>query len=448
LLILRARYKTVVLVALASLALALAVIAQLPVNYKASASLLVDVRSTDPLAAVLSAGNRATQEDIIKSDRVAAKVVRRLRLAEDPALQEEWRAANNSDGTLELWLGRRLQRGLTIAPPRRDSTILTIEFTATDPAFAAAAANAFAQAYVETTVELGVEPSKQFARWFAEQSRAMRENLEKAQARVSQYQQQKGIVVTNERMDLESTKLMDLNTQLSAVQAQMAEARSKLRSSAEVLPEVAQSTVVQGLRTDVARQEARLKVAAGNLGRNHPEYRRMEAELEELKARLRSETQVITSGVSASRAINSDREKELKAAIDAQTRRLLELRSELDRMAILQRDVDAAKSAYDGIARRYMQTNLESQAPLTNVSVLTPAEVPLEPGRRTERYLQLALLASLALGLAAALWLEMVDRRIRCADDLAEMLKMPVIAVVKRGKRPSLARPSAPLALR
>jgi chain length determinant protein EpsF len=359
-------------------------------------------------------------------------------------------ALNDDSAPQKQWPVGRLQGGLSIAQPKRDSTILSIEYPAVDPEFAAAAANAFAQAYVETTVELMVEPSKQYALWFGEQTKSMRENLEKAQLRLSQYQQQKGIVVTDEKVDLETDRLVELTAQLSAVQAQVAESRSKQRSGIDA-PDVAQNSLVQTLRGDVARVEARLKVAAGNLGRNHPEYRSMESELAELKARLEAETRLVTRGFSASRAISSDRERELTAAIEAQKRKLLELRSERDRVAVLQRDLDAAKNAYDGVAKRYSQTSLESKATHTNVSVLTPAAAPLEPNGKTNRYALLAILMSVILGLTAAFGIEKLDRRIRGADDLAEMLQMPVLAVVKRGKRRSgvsVRRRGTPMALR
>src|SRR4051812_14493055 len=222
LLTLLARYRVVLFVFAGTLAIGLLGLEQLPLRYSASASLLIDTRTSDPISAMLAAGNRATQEDIIKSDRVAIKVVRILGLDKNSALLRDWQEATEGKGSPELWLATRLTRGLTVAPPRRDSTILTIEYASEDPAFAAAAANAFAQAYVETTIELRVEPTRQNARWFSEQSNAMRENLEKAQARLSQYQQQKGIAtVGDEKADVEASRLAELNTQLTVLQAQV-----------------------------------------------------------------------------------------------------------------------------------------------------------------------------------------------------------------------------------
>jgi len=431
LLILRARYKVALLILLASLGIALPLIEHLPRQFTAGASLVIDIRSPDPITAMLRPSNMATQEDIIKSDRVAQRVVRLLKLEDNPTAREQWREVTGGKGRLEAWLMELLQKRLTVTPPRRDSNILTIEYTAADPAFAAAVANAFAQAYMEVSVELKVEPARRYAQWFSEQGRLQRENLERAQARLSEFQQRRGIVATEERFDTESAKLGELTAQLTVLQAQTVDAKTKQRSGADTLPELLQNPLLSGLRMEINRQEARLKDAAGNLGRNHPRYRAMESELKEMKARLEAETQHVLKGYRTSTSIGTEKEGELKLAIEAQKKKLLQMRSERDQLAVLQRDVDAAKNAYDAVSNRYTQASLESQATHTNVYLLTPATEPLEPSSpKVLRLSIIALLLGLGAGMGAALGLELIDRRVRSAEDLAQMLQLPVLSVV------------------
>jgi chain length determinant protein EpsF len=385
-----------------------------------------------------TARDKATQEDIIKSDRVTQKVIKTLGLDHDAALQEQWQKATDGKGKFEGWLAARLHRKLSINPTRRDGNIISIEYKAPNPAMAAAVANTFAQAYVEAMAEMKVEPLKQFARSFGEQGRTLRENLERAHARLSEFQQQKGIVVRDETLDAETAKLNELTSRLTAIQAQTVDARSKQRSGsdAEALPEVLANTLIQGLRSDIVRLEAKMKDASGNLGRNHPQYRSMEAELAELKARLEAETRHVVSGFSAARSVGTEKEKELQAAIEAQRGKLLALRSERDELGALQRDVDLAKYAYTEAERRSAQTTLESGAIQTNAFVLRPAVAPLEPSSPKILLNTLeAILGGTLLGLGAAYLLEMRDRRVRCVDDLAELVQMPVIGVIQRSKK-------------
>jgi chain length determinant protein EpsF len=444
LLALRARYKIALAVMLLTIAVGIPVVQHLPKQYTATTSLVVDVRSPDPIASIMMPSNMATQEDIIKSDRVARKVVKLLRLDENPTVQAQWRGATGGRGTLDVWLAELLQKRLVVAPFRRDSNIITIEYSAADPAFAASVANGFAQAYMETAVELKVDPAKQYARWFGEQGKALRENVEKAQARLSEYQQKKGIVARDESLDTETARLAQLTEQLTALQAETTGARSRQRvSSAGTLPEVMQSAVVQGLRSDIARQEARLKEMRVNLGSNHPQILRLQSEIQELKARLEAETRHVASSFSTTNSVGRDREKELLGAIEAQKKKLLALRSERDELAVLQRDVDAAKNAYEAVARRYTQTSLESQATQTNVFLLTPAVEPLEPSSpKVPKFTLMVVILGAALGFGAALGLELIDRRVRSVEDLAEMLQLPVLVVIPRMpvRRSAMAR--------
>jgi chain length determinant protein EpsF len=451
LLILRARYKVALMLLLVIVGSALPVIEHLPRQYTAAVSLVIDIRSPDPISAMLRPSNMATQEDIIRSDRVAQHVVKLLKLEENPTARDQWREITGGKGRLEAWLMELLQKKLAVTPPRRDSNILTIEYTAADAQFAAAVANAFAQAYMEVAVELKVEPAKRYALWFSEQGKQQRENLERAQARLSEFQQRRGIVATDERMDTEAARLGELTGQLTVLQAQTGDSRAKQRSGADTLPEVLQNSVIAGLRTEINRQEARLRDASGNLGKNHPRYRAMELELAEMKARLEAETRHVLKGYRTSTSVGTEKENELKASIEAQKKKILRMRSERDQLAVLQRDVDAAKNAYDAVANRYTQVNLESQATQTNVYLLTPAVEPLEPSSpKVPRLVLMAVLLGVAAGLGAAFGLEFVDRRVRSADDLAQMLHLPVLTTVPalpRRRRRSLRfwrRPALP----
>ena len=326
----------------------------------------------------------------------------------------------------------RLKRGLS-AQPSRDSTIISISFTAADPVFAATVANAFAQAYIDATIELKVEPARQYARWFGEQGKVLRENLEKAQARISAFQQEKGIVVREEQMDSETARLNGLYQQLTLVQGQMAGVQSRQRAGkdADTLPEVMQNPLIASLKTEIARQEARLQEIALNLGKNHPQYQRMESEIAALKQQVDAETRHITRSFATSRTISKDTETELRAAIEIQRKKVLELRSMRDQVAVLQRDVDAAQSAYDAVTKRLNQTTLESQVTQANVSVLTPASEPIEPltSKLFRNPLITILLGALA-GIGVAFMLEMLDKRVRSVHDLTEMLQVPVLGVV------------------
>lgn len=436
--ILRARYLVVLLALLITVTSTFVVSMLLPKQYTATASMVIDFKSPDPISAMAEPLSMATQVDIINSDRVARKVVRMLKLDQNPSLKERWAEEAKGRGRIEDWVAELIQRRLTVNPSR-DSNVINISYKAVDPNFAATIVNAYSQAYIEANIELKVEPAKDYARWFSEQGKIMRDNLEKAQTRLSEFQQQKGIVTRDEQLDIETAKLNELSAQLSLVQGQNSDAWSKQKSqsSAETLPEVMQNPIVSGLRSDIARQEAKLQEAAVSFGVNHPQYQRLESEISSLKVKLQQEIKHLASGYATTRTVGRDKESDIKAAIEAQKKKLLEFKSQRDQMAVFQRDVDAAQSAYEAVAKRYTQTSLESQSTQTNVAVLTPAVAPLDPSSpKVLRNVVIAIFIGAILGVGCAFMLELLDRRVRSVDDLSESLGLPVLGVLRRPQRP------------
>lgn len=435
LLILLARKKIALFALLATVVTTVVVSLLLPKQYSASADVVVDVKSPDPIAgmvlpALAMPGYMATQVDIINSERVAQRVVRLLKLDQNPQVQQDWQEATEGKGRIDVWLAALLQKKLDVKPSR-ESNVIAINFKSTDPQFAAAIANAFAQAYIDTTIELKVEPARQYSQYFEAQVKARRDALEKAQATLSEYQQQKGIVLTDDRLNYENQKLNELQTQLVIAEGQSADAKSKQRTGGDTLQDVMQNPLIQQLKADVARADAKLQEAAGNLGKNHPQYQRQEAELASLQQKLAAETHQVSVAIGTSSRVSTQKEAELRAAIEAHKKRILQLKEGRDEAGMLQREVETAQRSYELVSQRLMQTNLESQNTQTNVSVLTPAQPPLDHSSpKLLLNTALAIFLGTLLGVGAALLMELIDRRVRSAADLAETLGLPVLAVI------------------
>ncbi|MCB1958562.1 MAG: chain length determinant protein EpsF, partial [Rhodocyclaceae bacterium] len=239
-------------------------------------------------------------------------------------------------------------------------------------------------------------------------------DLEQAQSRLSAYQREYGIVAADERLDVESAKLQELSSQLLAVQAQRVDSRSRQAQTgaAETLPEVMQNGLIQSLKADLTRQEGMRDQLAARLGRNHPELASVRAEIDNLRTRIATEVQRVASSLGTTTRVNDQREVEIRAALDKQKARVLELKSHRDEISVLQRDVENAQRAYDLVTQRLAQTSLESENQQGNVAVLTPAVAPLDPSRpRLVLNVAVATCLGLLLGIGLALILELTDRR-------------------------------------
>jgi chain length determinant protein EpsF len=437
LLILRAHYKVAILTLLAVSAIGATITLMTPKQYIATTDIVFDVKSLDPVVGQLLPvlpGYIATQVEIIGSERVAQRVVKMIRLDENPTVLADWKHGTDGKGRIEAWIGKLLVKKLTVTASRENS-IIHISYASADPGFAVVVANAFAQAYLDANIELRVDPARQYSRWFGDQGKTLRDNLERAQTKLSEFQQKNGIVAKNEQFDAETTKLTELTSLLTAAMGETADAQSKQRSGADTLPEVMKNSVVMGLRSDISRQEGKLQEAAGNLGKNHPQYQRMESELVALKRQLDVETQRVTNGFSITRSVSKDNEGELRAAIAAQEKKLLQFKSQRNLLAVLQRDVDAAQAAYETVTTRYNQTTLESQMTQANASVLSLASEPTAPSYpNIPKGLVISLGTGILAGIGLAFLIELLDRRVRCVADLVQALQLPVLSIIRNSQ--------------
>jgi polysaccharide biosynthesis transport protein len=438
-LLLQARWRVAVFIPLVAILAALAVSLMLPKKYTAQTAVLVDVRSPDPVAGVAVSGivapsYMATQVDIIAGDRVAQRVIKTLRMDEDPVAKERWMSATQGRGTMDAWLVESLQKNLDVRPSR-ESNVINITFKGNTAESAAEIANTFAQSYLDVNLALKTEPARLYAVWFDEQTKASRMKLEDAQARLSNFQQKAGIVSSDERTDYETAKLGQLSTQLTAVQGETTDSQSKRAARGDTVAEVMQSPLINGLKTDVARLDSKLQEMSVNLGENHPQRQRAESELAALKSRLASETARISSSIETTYRVGKDRERELQGAVASQKARVLALNKERDELNVYRRDVEAAQRAYENVSQSASQTRLQSLTNQTNVVRLNTAVAPLLPSSpKLLLNLLIAAFGGTLLGVACALLLELANRRVRSAEDLVQMLDLPVLASISSSR--------------
>ncbi|HYL00559.1 MAG TPA: Wzz/FepE/Etk N-terminal domain-containing protein [Steroidobacteraceae bacterium] len=413
LLALRARFR-VFAVSLATVVLAAALASFLmPKSYRATVSLLVNDRDEQSMGEGLRAlglpqehlSYLQTQADILASPKVARRVVEQLKLAGSPAALAVLgvRAAGNP--RLEDVLVERLLQALKVETSQ--SSVIRATVSCSDARLAATIANGFATAYVGTMLELRVAPNREAAAWFDEQLKGLRGSLEDAQRKL--------------RADQDAR-------------------RQQLAQHPERLPEVRDDVFIQQLRTDLLHGEEKLRELSTQYGVNHPVYQRQVSENLQLRRRLQAELRRVAEGVADPDGAALPRTARENAASSGPGQPL---------EPVLQHNVESAEHAYDTALQRYFSSQVDSRASQTNVTVLSPAAVPLIPYRpNIPLNLALALVTGLGLGCALVAWMERQDARVRCAEDLAAAMQLPLLAVLSSEGRSAglLPRPpSAPL---
>ncbi|MGD0502995.1 MAG: chain length determinant protein EpsF [Steroidobacteraceae bacterium] len=444
---------------IAMLVLASAVSLLVPKRYKAEAAVVVDVRGSDPLAPdgavpVQPPSNYvATQVDVIGSHNVALKVIDRLQLDSDPEFIEKFYDANGADAPLSGlrdWGAEELLKFLNVRPSK-DSNVIYLQFTSKNAQKSAATANAFGEAYLQTSLELNIDPARRQAGWFDDQLNGLRGALEQARRKVSAYEVEHGVIGTddNNKLDTESARLTEISNHLVAAQATMYEAESRQRQLKEALAkdgpdaavDVLNNPLLQDLKTELARAEARLANAAQRYDRNHPQYLSALAERDSLRSKVASEVEKANSSVAKEARIAHQSTADLERALDEQRRRILGLQHNQDDYSVLKRDAENAQTAYDTALGRGSQTHLESHLDHTNIALLNHAFPPIRQAwPRLFLDCALGVILGLLLGAGVSLASERLDRRIRSQEDLVQGANIAVLSELPRDREPTRSR--------
>ena len=414
-----------------------------PKSYTASGAVVLDVKSPDPIAGVVLpgmtvSGYMATQAEVLQSERVILRALRALHAERDPRSRAEWQASTGGQGEFEPWLAERVLRHLD-AKPGKESNVIVVGYSAADAKVAADTVNAVIAAFIDTTLELRTDPAKQFNASFDQSTKALREGLEAAQARVSAFQQTKGIFAADEKLDIENARLLELSTQMVQLQAAANESgsrQSQASAKGDQMPEVLGNEMIMNLSADLARAEARLRELGERYGERHPQVVELQANIKELRSRLNAERARIVGSLSVNNASNQARLESLRVALDAQRSKVLRLKGLREEASVLQRDLDNAQRSYDASFAKRSQSALESQATQTNVSVIKTASPPATPSSpRVKLNLAVGLLLGAVLGLATAVFREHRDWRLRTEADVIDALKQPLLGVLPDRRR-------------
>ena len=441
---LRARFGVFAFLLLVTVTAATVVSFLLPKSYTATVALLVDAKDEQSLSNELrplvnseqKISYLETQTDIITSDRVARRVVQDPQITHSPVAEKAVEGELKKGGPIEDKLIESLLKEIKV--DKSQSSVIRVSFSSSDPRYSADVANAFAKAYIDTMLELRVEPTRDAATWFDEQLKTLRTHLEDAQTRLTDYHQKRGIVSADERVDDENTRLTVLSDQVVRAQEQTFQWKSREQQAREFLenggspdklPDILDNPFIQRLKENLLHGEAKLQELGTHYGPNYPQYQRQVSENRSLREKLDAEMKKAVAGIEGSARQSRQREADSRKAMAVQRSRVLELKEGRNELTVLRRNVESAERAYDTAMQRFVESQIDSRASQTNVTVLNPAVAPRKHSSpKITLNIALSMVVGTMLGIGVVMLLELFDRRVRSRSDL--YLDVPLLAVV------------------
>nr|WP_275300102.1 Wzz/FepE/Etk N-terminal domain-containing protein [Achromobacter insuavis] len=441
---LAARARLVARVTLATLALTCLLLLVLPRVWTASSDVFIDYRENDPIngrsfSALLDESYMQTQIDMIRSQAVADHVISTLELLSGPDASQGTKAHNE----LVAYIRRNLE-----VVKQQNSRVLTVSFSADTPQKAREFTNAVVNSYLAVSQNISSAAARARSEQYTAQLEQLRGEVDAIQDKLTRYQQETGIVDTEQTggdIDVRSlndmtTSMLVLDSQLEAAKARNETTERLLKSGIrpEDLPEVGQVAPINDLRNGLTVVEHQLGQLRGSLGPRHPTVAGLLAQRAQMQADITRQAKATIEAQRGELERLQTQKAALQRDIDAQRAKVLEQMAKRDRIAAYRRQFAGVEQVYQTALQKYDSILMASNISLPNLAVLRAADMPTSPSRpKVRSSLALGLVVGLLAGLALAMLLELSRRRIRCAEDLERNTRQPVLGRIGRNPTPA-----------
>jgi succinoglycan biosynthesis transport protein ExoP len=381
-----------------------------------------------------------TQSKILQSETLAMHTVRSMGLDQLPQFGGQpgkpARAATpGSDASLRrpaalsAFLG-----GMTIKRVP-NSRLLDVTFEATDPSLAARVVNAHINNFIEQNFRSRYEAATQASTWLAGQLNEMKIKVENAEDARLAYERENQIWSIDDKNDISSQKLADLNKQLTEAQTErinkMAVFQLAQGGNYDAIAAVRESVVIQDILKQQSLLSAQYADAVNQYGPKYPKVVRLQAQLKDLDQLIVREKTNIANQVEAEYHGALQRELLLKQALDQQKTQTNQMAERLVQYNILKHEAEANKQLYDGMLQKLKEAGITAGLRSSNIRVVDPALIPNGPSRPNKtRNIMLSILVGLIGGIGLALLREYMDNTVKTPDDIENMARLPTLAVV------------------
>lgn len=324
----------------------------------------------------------------------------------------------------------------------RDTRLLKISFTHTDPGIAASVVNGVADSFMTYNFQTKTERFTNTSNWLEESTRKLKAQVEEAEQKLANYSRENNIFSLEGKENLTAEKLVRLHDQ-----AMRAETDRILKQS--LYEEVKQGRVEQLPEAFADPKTAELKKALSELaviasqlsvkfGAKHPKLIEIQQQMKTLQEQISSNRGSLEEKLKADYERAVREEGSLRAALDRAKSEAVHQNQASIQYSVLQQDLSTAKTLYTDFLNKTSQANIQRAEQFNNVRLIETAEPPRAPiGPNRLQTILIGFFLSLAFGVGLAYTLEHLNTTIRNVEDVSRITQLPTLAVI-----PTLSHPA------
>lgn len=438
------RLPRIVLVSLVLVAVTFAVLMFVPRLYESTASILVEPRSnvytraTNEAAPSISGGEAgvvSSQVALIKSRDTLLKVIDQLDLRSVPEFNGVGNGGFSPFGMISRLLGKQstpvsidetvlnnLYDRLSVSQ-EKDSRVISVSVSSTDPQRAADIANAVANAHVARRAGLSLSDTAEASGWLREEIDRLRLVVERDEKAVADFKIKNDLFTGSNNTSLVDQQLSAIAGQISAAQERRSTATSRATmirgmldrgQSIEGVADVRDSVLIQSLSEEKARLQGEKAQRSATLLASHPTMRALTAQIAELDKQIAIEGRRVADALESEAQIEADLESSLQN--DLAGAKVSSSTATQDTVTLdgLQREAKAQRDLLEGYLQRYNEafSRTETNSDLPDVRVVSlaaPSVTPASP--KTQLILAVVGIASVLVQIGLIVFSELMSGR-------------------------------------
>src|ERR1019366_4474675 len=387
-----------------------------------------------------------TQAAILRSDALAMKVIEAMHLDQDPKFTGATRpqaedsirvSSMQPDPAKAAGLLGAFGGGLSvqIIP---NSRLVQISYTHPDPRLATEIVNALVRTFIEENFKTKFESVTQTSEWLSTELDDLQLKVQTSEEKLVRYQKDHSILGVDEKQNIVTAKLDELNRQLTTAQTDRIQKESiyKLVASGDPDASAKMSTLgtsgmLERLREKEADLNTQYAVATTQFGSGYPKVVELSNQLKQVRAEIVAEETQVQHGVRDQYLAALQRESLLTTAFERQKQEANQLNESAIEYSVLKRDADSNRQLYQDLQQRLKEAGVSAGLRSSNIRVVDVARTPTYPIKPDiPRNLEVGFLFGLACGIGLAFVLESLDTSIRNMEELGAISTLPALGTI------------------
>lgn len=382
-----------------------------------------------------------TQASILLSDTLALKAIDTMHLDRDPRFTRKTSTSPNpnlnQNAPQTMGLLRQFRQGLKVEPVP-GTRIVLVNYSDRDPRLAADIVNTLVQTFIEANVRTRYESATQTAEWLSKELSDLRVKVEASEEKLVGYQREHGILGIDEKQNIVTAKLDELNRELTAAEADRIhkESNYKFAMSADAVASektgpVGSSPLLDKLLEKEADLDTQYAQLTTQFGSGYPKVTELSNQLKELRAEIAGEEIRTRHSLRDEYLTAVQREKMLTAAMEQQKQEANKLNESAIQYSVLKRDSDSNHQLYDNLLQKLKEAGIAAGLRSSSIRVVDVAQIPdLPVSPHVPRNLAFGFLLGLGGGIVLALVLENLDTTVRDMEDAKAICPLPALGMI------------------